>query len=77
MNAADQTLDTKGFNCPVPILRAKKAMNALAAGQTLEILATDPGAVKDFQAYSRMTGHELVEWSEEKGVFRFLFRKAS
>lgn len=74
---ADQILDTKGLNCPQPLLRAKKAMGALAAGQTLEILATDPGAVKDFQAYSRQTGHELVQWNEEKGVFRFLLRKAS
>ena len=72
---ADQILDTKGLNCPLPILKAKKAMTALAAGQTLEILATDPGAVKDFQAYSRTTGHELVQWNEENGVFCFLFKK--
>lgn len=73
---ADQTLDTQGLNCPQPILRAKKAMRALAAGQTLEILATDPGAVKDFQAYTRSTGHELMQWNEDKGVFRFLLKKA-
>lgn len=73
---ADQILDTKGLNCPLPILKAKKAMAALATGQTLEILATDPGAVKDFEAYSRSTGHELLQWNEEKGVFRFLLKKA-
>ena len=75
--AADQMLDTKGLNCPLSIRKAKKATAALAAGQTLEILATDPGAVKDFGAYCRTTGHELVQWNEEKGVFRFMLRKTS
>ena len=58
---ADQTLDAKGLNCPLPILRAKKALTALPAGATLEVLATDPGAVKDFEAFCRTTGHELLE----------------
>jgi tRNA 2-thiouridine synthesizing protein A len=73
---AVEQLDTKGLNCPLPILRAKKAITALNAGDTLEVLATDPGAVKDFEAFSRSTGHALVEWSEDNGVFRFLLRKA-
>jgi tRNA 2-thiouridine synthesizing protein A len=71
---ADQTLDAKGLNCPLPILRAKKALNTMPAGATLEILATDPGAVKDFAAFCRTTGHELVESSTEGNVFRFVLR---
>jgi tRNA 2-thiouridine synthesizing protein A len=72
---ADQTLDAKGLNCPLPILKAKKALKAVPDGGTLEILATDPGAVADFQAFCRATGNELVEHSEEGGVYRFLLRK--
>jgi tRNA 2-thiouridine synthesizing protein A len=71
---ADQTLDAKGLNCPLPILRAKKALNTMPAGATLEILATDPGAVKDFAAFCRTTGHELVESSTEGNVFHFVLR---
>ena len=74
---AVEQLDTKGLNCPLPILRAKKAISALNAGDTLEVLATDPGSVKDFEAFSRSTGNELVEWSEEDGVFRFLLKKSA
>ena len=72
---ATATLDTKGMNCPIPILKAKKAMKDLAAGDTLEVLATDPGAVKDFEAFSRATGHELVESKEDGDIFVFLLRK--
>lgn len=72
---ADQTLDAKGLNCPLPILRAKKALTALPAGGTLEVLATDPGSVKDFQAFCRTTGNELVESSTEGKIFRFLIRR--
>jgi tRNA 2-thiouridine synthesizing protein A len=72
---ADQTLDAKGLNCPLPILKAKKAIMALPVGGTLEVLATDPGAVKDFAAFSRTTGHELVEQSTEGNVFRFVLRR--
>lgn len=71
---ADQTLDAKGLNCPLPILKAKKALSAMAPGATLEVLATDPGAVKDFQAFSRTTGHELVESTTEGNVFRFVLK---
>jgi tRNA 2-thiouridine synthesizing protein A len=74
---ADQTLDTKGLNCPLPILKAKKAMSALTAGQTLEVLATDPGSVKDFQAFSRSTGNPLLDWKEEQGVYRFVLKKGA
>ena len=72
---ADQTLDAKGLNCPLPILKAKKALTALPPGATLEILATDPGAVKDFAAFCRTTGHELVEQSVDGNVYRFVLRR--
>ncbi len=72
---ADQTVDAKGLNCPLPILRAKKALQSLGAGGTVEVLATDPGSVKDFQAFCRTPGNELVESSTEGNVFRFVLRK--
>lgn len=72
---ADQTLDAKGLNCPLPILRAKKALQTLPPGGTLEVLATDPGAVKDFQAFCRTTGNELVESTSEGKTLRFLIRR--
>ena len=58
---ADKTLDAKGLNCPLPILRAKKTLKEVPAGGTLEVLATDPGSVADFAAFSKTTGNELVE----------------
>ncbi len=70
-------LDTKGLNCPLPILKAKKAINGLTAGDTLQVLATDPGAVKDFEAFCRATGHELVESGEDDGVYIFLIKKTA
>jgi len=73
---ADQTLDTKGLNCPIPIVKAKKTLTDMSAGQVLEILATDPGAVKDFEAFCRKTGNELLEWKEDAGVFTFQIKKA-
>jgi len=69
---ATQTVDAKGLNCPVPVLRAKKALKGLSAGDTLEVLATDPGAVADFESFSRATGNELTESGEIDGVFRFV-----
>ena len=74
---ADATLDAKGMNCPLPILKAKKALGELPAGGTLEILATDPGAVKDFAAFCRATGNELVEHDEEGGIYRFIIKRAA
>ncbi len=71
----DKELDARGLNCPLPILRTKKALNELSAGQTLRIVATDPGAVKDFQAFSKQTGNDLLESSEANGEFTFLIRK--
>lgn len=74
---ADKTLDTKGLNCPLPILKAKKAIGEVPVGGTLEVLATDPGAVADFQAFCRQTKHELVENSEASGVYRFLIKRTA
>lgn len=73
---ADKTIDAKGANCPIPILKAKKAMSEVPAGGTLEILATDPGSVADFAAFCRTTGNTLVEQSEAAGVYRFLIKRA-
>ncbi|MEJ2257430.1 MAG: sulfurtransferase TusA family protein [Woeseiaceae bacterium] len=74
---ADATLDAKGLNCPLPILKARKALKDVAEGGTLEILATDPGSVADFEAFCRQTGNELLEQSEDSGVYRFLIKKAA
>jgi tRNA 2-thiouridine synthesizing protein A len=76
MSNFDQELDASGLNCPLPILRAKKALAALEAGQVLRIIATDPGSVKDFEAFSKQTGNELLESKEEGGKFYFLMKKA-
>ena len=70
-----ETLDARGLKCPIPVLRARKAIRGIGRGEELEVLATDPGAVKDFQAFSDATGHELIEWSEDGDEFRFLIRK--
>ena len=74
---ADKTLDAKGLNCPLPILKAKKALKDVPAGGTLEVLSTDPGSVADFQAFARTTGNELMEHDEDGGVYRFLLRKTA
>ncbi|MBT6093916.1 MAG: sulfurtransferase TusA family protein [Rhodospirillaceae bacterium] len=72
---ATETLDAKGLNCPMPIMKAKKAMKGLSSGDTLAIEATDPGSVKDFEAFCRATGNELVESGEDGGIFKFLLKK--
>ncbi len=71
----DKELDARGLNCPLPILRAKKALTGLQSGQVLKVLATDPGAVRDFQAFSRQTGHELLSHAEANKEFSFFMRK--
>ena len=73
---ADLVLDTKGLNCPLPILKTKRSMKDVPVGGIIEILATDPAADADFQAFCRATGHELVESSQEGDVYRFLIRRA-
>ncbi len=74
---ADKVLDAKGLNCPLPILKAKKAIGEVPAGGTLEVLATDPGSVADFQAFCRQSKHELLEQTESAGVFRFLIKRSA
>ncbi|MBL4616904.1 MAG: sulfurtransferase TusA family protein [Robiginitomaculum sp.] len=72
---ADETLDAKGLNCPLPILKAKKALKGMGDGQTLEVLSTDPGSIADFQAFCRTTGNELLEHSEAGGIYKFLIKR--
>jgi len=71
---ADSTLDARGLICPMPILRARKSLAALKAGQTLEVLATDPGAIPDFEAFCRTTGHDLLEAGSTNGEHRVVIR---
>ena len=76
MSNFDQELDARGLNCPLPILRAKKTLNAMTGGQILKIMATDPGSVKDFEAFAKQTGNELLDSSELEGEFHFTLKKS-
>jgi tRNA 2-thiouridine synthesizing protein A len=71
---ADAVLDAKGLNCPLPILKAKKALKDVPTGGTLEIVATDPGSVADFEAFCRTTGNELLDSKSDGGVYTFLIK---
>ena len=71
----DKELDARGLNCPLPILRAKKALNDMESGQVLKILATDPGSVKDFQAFSKQTGNELLSHAQAQKEFTFFMKR--
>ncbi len=71
----DKDLDARGLNCPLPILRAKKALSDMGSGQVLRILATDIGSVKDFQAFCKQTGNELLEHSEANKEFTFYLKR--
>ncbi|VAW74906.1 Molybdopterin biosynthesis protein MoeB [hydrothermal vent metagenome] len=73
----DIELDATGLNCPLPILRAKKSLASMDTGQVLHIIATDPGSVKDFEAFSKQTGNDLLESKEDSGKFFFLIKKNS
>lgn len=70
-----KTLDLKGLSCPLPIVKTAQAMKEVDTGELVEALATDPGSVADFNAWCKSTGHELVEQSDEGGVFRFVIRR--
>jgi TusA-related sulfurtransferase len=72
---ATKELDTRGLNCPLPILKAKKALAELKTGDVLKVVATDPGSVRDFQAFARQTGNELVEQSEANSEFIHYLRR--
>jgi TusA-related sulfurtransferase len=71
----DKEIDTRGLNCPLPILRAKKALTDMTSGQVLKVVATDPGSVRDFQAFARQTGNDLVGQEEGGGEFIHLLRR--
>ena len=71
----DKELDARGLNCPLPILRAKKALNDMQSGQVLKILATDPGSVKDFQAFAKQTGNNLLQQAEAGKEFTFFLKR--
>ncbi|WP_396433303.1 sulfurtransferase TusA family protein [Limnohabitans sp.] len=71
----DKEIDTSGLNCPLPILKAKKALNDMASGQVLKITATDPGAWRDFEAFARQTGHELVMQEKTDTAFVFALKR--
>ncbi|MCE5393920.1 MAG: sulfurtransferase TusA family protein [Acidithiobacillus sp.] len=72
----DKLLDARGLNCPLPILRTKKALGEMSAGQILKVVATDPGAVKDFEAFSKQTKNPLLDQAEAGGEFIFFIQKA-
>ncbi len=71
----DRELDARGLNCPLPILRTKKALTDMSSGQVLKILATDPGSVKDFQAFSKQTGNALLSSDSASNEFIFFMKK--
>ena len=75
MTTATETLDTTGMNCPMPVLKTKKSIKKLNPGDTLEVFSTDPGSVRDFEAFCKATGNDLLESGEEAGVYRYLIRK--
>ena len=72
----DHELDACGLNCPLPILRAKKSLSSMGEGEVLHVISTDPGAVKDFEAFSKQTGNELLDSQEDGGKFFFLIKKS-
>jgi tRNA 2-thiouridine synthesizing protein A len=75
MTEAQKEIDTRGLNCPLPILKAKKALADMKSGEVLKVLATDPGSMRDFQAFARQTGNELVEQSAVRDEFVHFLRR--
>ena len=75
MSDFKQELDARGLNCPLPILRTKKAINGLASGEILKVIATDPGSVKDMEAFCKQTGNEMVSSSEAGCDYTFMIKK--
>ena len=71
----DKELDARGLNCPLPILKAKKALNEMQSGQVLKIVATDPGSVKDFQAFCKQTGNDLLSQAAAEKEFTFFLKR--
>ena len=77
MTSFDHELDARGLNCPIPILRTKKFFTTMETGKIVRIMATDPGSVKDFEAFARQTDNELLSSTEAKGEFQFTLKKLS
>jgi tRNA 2-thiouridine synthesizing protein A len=77
MGMESRILDARGLRCPLPVLKARKALKDLATGEILQVLATDPGAVKDFEAFCRTTGHRLVASGATDGVYDFTIEKSA
>ena len=75
MNQAIQELDARGLNCPLPILRVKKLLAGMDSGNSVRMLATDPGSLKDMEAFCKQTGNELVSSEKDAGIFIFIVRK--
>ncbi len=77
MTSFNHELDARGLNCPIPILRTKKFLTTMEIGKIVRIMATDPGSVKDFEAFARQTGNELLSSTEVEGEFQFTLKKLS
>ena len=75
MNDVDTELDVKGLNCPMPLLKAKKALNDMEAGMILRVLATDPGSERDFEIFARQSGNTLLDSTKRDGVYCYYLRK--
>jgi tRNA 2-thiouridine synthesizing protein A len=74
MPQPDREVDARGLHCPLPVLRARRALNDLEPGQSIRVLATDPKSVRDFEAFARLTGNEIVDHGEQDGAFFFVLR---
>ena len=75
MTKTDLELDAKGLSCPLPLLKAKQVLNSMTSGQRLRVWATDGGSVRDFQVFADQSGHQLIESSEQEGVYSYLIQK--
>lgn len=75
MNDEVRILDAKGLTCPMPLLKAKKALNEMAPGEHVRVFATDPGSIRDFEVFARQSGHALLESEESDGVYSYLLQK--
>ncbi len=77
MTAPNATLDAKGLACPMPVVKARLEIEKLGTGDVLQVIATDPGSVSDFDNWTKMSGHELLESNEDDGVYTYLIRKGA
>ena len=77
MTTPNATLDAKGLSCPLPVVKARLEMDKLGSGDVLQVLATDPGSVADFENWTKMSGHELLDSQQDDGVYTYLIRKGA